>query len=207
MTSPNFMVKICGITRREDAVVAAEAGASAIGFIFYPKSPRFVAPEAAAKLGEGLPVWKVGIFVNEPPAMIAAVMSAALLDVAQIYGGEPPPHTRVWKAFRVEHSFDASHAAGAEAVLLDGLANGSSFDWGIARDAVRQNPALKVIVAGGLNAVNVAEAVRVARPWGVDASSSLEAAPGVKDHEKIRGFVKGALGAAREIAAAKPGKA
>ena len=197
---PNFVVKVCGITRREDAVVAAEAGATALGFIFYPKSPRFVSPEAAAKLGEGLPVWKVGVFVNEPPAMIAAVMSAALLDVAQIYGGEAPPHTRVWKAFRVEHSFDASQAVNAEAVLLDGLANGVSFDWSVARDAVRENPKLKVIVAGGLTSATVAQAVRIARPWGVDASSSLETAPGVKDHEKIRGFVKSAFDAAREIA-------
>jgi phosphoribosylanthranilate isomerase len=198
MTSPGFIVKVCGITRREDAVLAAQAGASAIGFIFYPKSPRFVAPELAAKLGEGLPVWKVGVFVNESPAMIASVMSAALLDVVQIYGGEPPPHTRVWKAFRVQHSFDGSHATGAEALLLDGLANGNSFDWSIARDTVRQHPQLKVIVAGGLNAANVAEAVRTVRPWGVDASSSLETSPGVKDHAKVRQFVTVALEAAKE---------
>jgi phosphoribosylanthranilate isomerase len=199
MKAPAFIVKVCGITRREDAVVASEAGASAIGFIFYPKSPRFIAPEIAAKLGEGLPVWKVGVFVNEPPATIAAVMSAALLDVAQIYGGEPPPHTRVWKAFRVEHSFDASHATvGAEAVLLDGLANGNSFDWSIARDSVRQNPTLKVILAGGLNATNVREAIRAVKPWGVDASSSLETSPGVKDHAKVRQFVTAAMTAAKE---------
>jgi phosphoribosylanthranilate isomerase len=198
MTSPNFIVKVCGITRREDAVVASEAGASALGFIFYPKSPRFVAPELAAKLGEGLPVWKVGVFVNESPALIASVMSAALLDIAQIYGGEPPPHTRVWKAFRVEDSFDASRAIGADAVLLDGLANGNLFDWSIARDTVRQHPALKVIVAGGLNAANVTEAVRAVRPWGVDASSSLETSPGVKDHAKLRRFVTMALEAAKE---------
>jgi phosphoribosylanthranilate isomerase len=200
MTFPNFIVKVCGITRREDAVAAAEAGASAIGFVFYPKSPRFVAPDIATKLAEGLPLWKVGIFVNEPPAMIAAVMSAALLDVAQIYGGEAPPHTRVWKAFRVEHSFDASLGVGAEGVLLDGTGNGKLFDWSIARDLTRQNSTVKVIVAGGLNASNVADAVRTVRPWGVDASSSLETSPGVKDHAKVRSFVEAALGAAREIA-------
>jgi phosphoribosylanthranilate isomerase len=206
-----FVVKICGITRREDALAAAEAGASAIGFVFYPKSPRFVAPETAAALGEqlykqGLPMWKVGIFVNEPPAMIAAVMSAALLDVAQIYGGDPPPAARVWKAFRVENSFDRSSMyaslvpdaalTGTEAVLLDGISNGNSFDWSIARDLTRNHPAAKVIVAGGLNASNVGEAIRIVRPWGVDASSSLETSPGVKDREKVRRFVEASLNAA-----------
>jgi phosphoribosylanthranilate isomerase len=127
-------------------------------------------------------------------------MSAALLDVAQIYGGEAPPHTRVWKAFRVEHSFDASLGVGAEGVLLDGTGNGKLFDWSIARDLTRQNSTVKVIVAGGLNASNVADAVRTVRPWGVDASSSLETSPGVKDHAKVRSFVEAALGAAREIA-------
>jgi phosphoribosylanthranilate isomerase len=199
--SPSFVVKVCGITRREDALAAADAGASALGFIFYPKSPRFVAPETAAALGKGLRVWKVGVFVNEPPAMIAAVMSAALLDVAQIYGGDAPPAARVWKAFRVDEAFDKhwseASGSGAEAVLLDGISNGNSFDWVRARDAAKQNPAMKIIVAGGLDAANVAEAIRVVRPWGVDASSSLETSPGVKDHEKIRRFVEAALGAAQ----------
>ena len=206
--SIGFVVKVCGITRREDAVAAAEAGASAIGFIFYPKSPRFVAPEVAANVGEGLPLWKVGIFVNEPPAMIAAVMSAALLDVAQIYGGEPPPHTRVWKAFRVGPSFgaspmafDASSRAGAEAVLLDGISTGNAFDWNIARELKKQNPAARIVVAGWLAASNVGDAIRVARPWGVDASSRLETSPGVKDHEKVRGFVQAALRAASDMMA------
>lgn len=195
-----FVVKVCGITRREDAFAAAQAGASAIGFVFYPKSPRFVAPETAAALGEGLPLWKVGVFVNEPPAVIAAVMSAALLDVAQIYGGDAPPAARVWKAFRVENPHDRSlidaSLTGAEAVLLDGISNGNSFDWSIARDLTRNHPAAKVIVAGGLNDSNVAEAIRIVRPWGVDASSSLETAPGVKDREKIRRFVEASLSAA-----------
>jgi phosphoribosylanthranilate isomerase len=198
---PAFVVKICGITRREDALAAVDAGASAIGFIFYPKSPRFVAPETAAALGEGLPLWKVGVFVNEPPAMIAAVMSAALLDVAQIYGGDPPPAARVWKAFRVDEAFDKhlSEAPedGTEAVLLDGTSNGNSFDWSMARDFTQRNAGMKVIVAGGLNAANVAEAIRAVRPWGVDASSSLESWPGVKDHEKIRRFVEASFDAAQ----------
>jgi phosphoribosylanthranilate isomerase len=188
MTAPKLMVKVCGITRREDAIVAAEAGASAIGFIFYPNSPRYIVPEHAARVGEDLDLWKVGIFVDETPAAIEAVMRAARLDVAQIYGGAAPTNARVWKAFRVADSFDRSLAQGAEAVLLDGARNGTSFDWRIARRAAE-----KVIVAGGLDAANVAEAIQIAEPWGVDASSRLETAPGIKDHDKVRAFIKAAL--------------
>jgi phosphoribosylanthranilate isomerase len=179
-----MMIKICGITRREDAMAAVEAGASALGFIFYPKSPRYVTPSAAAALGEGLATWKVGVFVDESPAAIEAVMRAANLDIAQIYGGVMPGSARIWKAFRPA---DTISAEGAEAILLDGPANGISFDWKVARDADH-----KVIVAGGLDASNVAEAIRIAKPWGVDASYKLESAPGIKDHEKVRAFVKAA---------------
>lgn len=179
-----MMVKICGITRREDAEAAVEAGASALGFIFYPKSPRYVTPAAAKALGEGLATWKVGVFVDESPAAIEAVMRAANLDVAQIYGEAIPVNTRVWKAFRPANPITPD---GAEAILLDGPANGISFDWTIARD-----PDHKVIVAGGLDSLNVAEAIRIAQPWGVDASSKLESAPGIKNHEKMRAFIKAA---------------
>lgn len=182
-----MMVKVCGITRREDAQVAAEAGASAIGFIFYPQSPRCIAPERAAALGEGLDLWKVGIFVDETPAAIEAVMRAAHLDVAQVYGGGAPVGARVWKAFRVADSFDGLLSEDAEAVFLDSAKNGLSFDWSLARGA-----AAKVIVAGGLDALNVAAAIDAAQPWGVDASSKLESAPGIKDHDKVRAFVKAA---------------
>jgi phosphoribosylanthranilate isomerase len=179
------VVKVCGITRREDAFVAVEAGASALGFIFYPKSPRYVAPEAAAPLSEGFKdVLKVGIFVDESPAAIEAAMRAAKLDVAQIYGNAVPNDMRVWRAFRPA---DAVNAESAEASLLDGPANGMSFDWQIAR-----GPGHKIIVAGGLDASNVAEAIRITKPWGVDASSKLESSPGIKDREKVRAFVKAA---------------
>jgi phosphoribosylanthranilate isomerase len=182
-----MMVKVCGITRREDALVAAEAGASAIGFIFYPQSPRYIAPERAAALGEGLDLWKVGVFVDETPAAIEAVMRAAHLDVAQIYGSGAPAGARVWKAYRVADSLDGSMGHGAEAVFLDSAKNGLSFDWKLALNA-----APKVIVAGGLDASNVAAAIDIAKPWGVDASSKLESAPGIKDHDKVRAFVKAA---------------
>jgi phosphoribosylanthranilate isomerase len=197
---PNFVVKVCGITRREDAVVAVDAGAAALGFIFFPKSPRYVAPKIAGELGEGLPVWKVGIFVNEGPALIEAVMEAAHLDIAQIYGGEAPPHARVWKAFRMSKPFSPASMKDCEAVLLDGAANGQSFDWTIASEMKQRKPATRMILAGGLDAANVGEAIRVARPWGVDASSRLESAPGVKDHAKVRDFVQAALGASKRDA-------
>jgi phosphoribosylanthranilate isomerase len=193
-----MMIKVCGITRREDALAAVEAGASALGFIFYPKSPRYVTPSAAAALGESLDILKVGVFVNESPAAIDTVMREAKLDVAQIYGDAIPQNTRVWKAFRshplpdgrgsVEPRASASGQTPAtEAILLDGPANGISFDWTTAVD-----PNHKIIIAGGLDASNVAEAIRIAKPWGVDASSKLESAPGIKDHEKVRAFVKAA---------------
>jgi len=117
---------------------------------------------------------------------------AAKLDVAQIYGGEVPHSARVWRAFRVKDGITWEGAA--EAVLLDGPSNGIGFDWTRA-----QGMADKVIVAGGLDASNVAEAIRVARPWGVDASSKLESAPGVKDHEKVRQFVAAARRAGEEL--------
>lgn len=189
-----MMVKVCGITRREDAEVAVAAGASAIGFIFARSSPRYVEPEQAAALAAGLDVWKVGVFVDETAASVEAVMRTAQLDVAQIYGAEIPRSGRVWRAFRVKDGIIANPGYGAEAVLLDGPANGIGFHWERARGIAE-----KVIVAGGLDASNVAEAIRVARPWGVDASSKLESAPGVKDHEKVRQFVAAAHRAGGEI--------
>jgi phosphoribosylanthranilate isomerase len=196
-----MIVKICGITRREDAIAAAEAGAAAIGFVFAPQSPRCVSPETAAALGEGLPVWKVGVFVDETAARMEAMARAAKLDVAQIYGGEDPRGIRIWRAYRPPFAADPwTLGAGAEAILLDGAKNGVPFDWSIAAEFSR-GTGIKVIAAGGLDASNVAEAIRIARPWGVDASSKLEIAPGVKDHEKVRAFVTAALQAAAGLTA------
>jgi phosphoribosylanthranilate isomerase len=183
------MVKICGITRRQDAETAVAAGASAIGFVLYSKSPRYVSPETAAELGRGLDIWKVGVFVDEAPASVEAVMRAAHLDVAQIYGGDLPDVPRVWRALRP--GWRSRQGELAEAILFDGPANGIPFDWKQARGT-----GAKVIVAGGLNASNVAEAIRVAQPWGVDASSGLESAPGIKDPEKVLRFVQAAKEAA-----------
>jgi phosphoribosylanthranilate isomerase len=212
-----MMIKVCGITRREDALEAADAGASAIGFIFYPKSPRYISPEKAREVGEGLEglnsgILKVGVFVDETPASIEAVMGSANLDVAQIYSGRAPQGTRTWLAFRlplesldIVESVMALEEAGvarrAEAILLDGPGKGASFDWQLARDwhATSGAPS-KIIIAGGLDASNVAEAIRIAEPWGVDASSRLESSPGIKDHKKMRQFIKAAQGAAQDSA-------
>ncbi|HLH42088.1 MAG TPA: phosphoribosylanthranilate isomerase [Bryobacteraceae bacterium] len=183
-----MMVKICGITRREDAEAAVKAGAAALGFVFYPPSPRFVTPQRAEELGRGLDVWKVGVFVNQTTAEIEAIVRAAKLDVAQIYGPAAPSALRFWRAIRVGASPPRRPESGPEAVLLDGLGNGQSFDWALARGA-----AAKVIVAGGLDASNVVQAIRSAQPWGVDASSRLESSPGVKDHEKMKRFLETAL--------------
>ena len=198
-----MMIKICGITRREDALAAVDAGASAIGFIFYPKSPRYVTPGKAAGLGDGLSVLKVGVFVNESPATVKDVMRAAKLDVVQIYSGQPPKGSRVWRAFRVPlESLDIVESVmalegsgvslGADAILLDGPGNGASFDWELARGA-----APKTIIAGGLDASNVGRAIRAAEPWGVDASSRLESSPGIKDHEKVLEFIRAAQAAVK----------
>ncbi len=196
-----MIVKVCGITRREDALAAAEAGAAAIGFVFYPKSPRYVSPEIAAALGDGLPVWKVGVFVDETADHVESVAEAANLDVVQIYGGEAPRQARIWRAYRPPFAADLRTLnADAEAILLDGSQNGVAFDWKIAGELARSG-GIKVIAAGGLNPFNVAEAIRVAQPWGVDASSGLELAPGIKDHDKIRAFVNAALSAGAELKA------
>lgn len=183
-----MIVKVCGITRREDAEVAVEAGASAIGFIFYKPSPRYVTPERARELGQGLAIWKVGVFVEESRADIESIMRAAKLDVAQVYGNEIPRAVRSWHAVRMNGLKPVPLVTpGSEALFLDSSGNGLSFDWALARGAAE-----KVIIAGGLDGSSVGEAIRVAQPWGVDASSGLESAPGIKDHAKIRRFIDAA---------------
>ena len=179
-----MMVKVCGITRREDALAAAEAGASAIGFIFYPKSPRCVTPEKARELGEGLHVLKVGVFVDELTE-IDSTAAAANLDIAQIYGSYrlDTSRVRVWRAVRVQSGLGAfAFPVGSlETLFLDGSENGVSFDWNLARPVGERYP---TIIAGGLDASNVAEAIRIAQPWGVDASSDSKFRPASKITKK-----------------------
>jgi len=191
-----MMVKICGITNVEDALAAIEGGAAALGFNFWPRSPRYVKPEAARKMIDRLPatVWKAGVFVDETADAIAQTVRESGLDIAQLHGRETaadfPQGVRVWKAVRMGASFDAALLATypAEAVLLDGPANGVPFDWTLAAGASK-----KVIIAGGLDAGNVRRAIEQARPWGVDACSCIESSLGKKDHRKMAEFLKAAL--------------
>ena len=191
-----MMVKICGITNLEDALAAIEGGAAALGFNFWPRSPRYVRPEAARKIIDRLPatIWKAGVFVDETAGGVAQTVREAGLDIAQLHGRETaadfPQGVRVWKAVRMGTSFDAALLAEypAEAVLLDGPANGVPFSWALAAGASK-----KVIIAGGLDAGNIRRAIEQARPWGVDACSRIESAPGKKDHRKMAEFLKAAL--------------
>ncbi len=192
-----MMVKICGITNREDALAAIEGGASALGFNFYPASPRYIAPEAAAAITAALPktVWKAGVFVDEPAGNVQRIARLAGLDVAQLHGSESPRQypqgVRVWKAIRVGPALNLPDLLPAEAVLLDGPASGQAFDW----THIPECP-LKLIVAGGLDASNVRQAIEQVHPWGVDACSRLESSPGRKDHFKMAAFLKAAQAAA-----------
>ena len=204
LARPGPILKICGITNREDAAAAIDAGATAIGFNFYPGSPRYLAPEQAAAIESPAGVRRVGVFVNETRARVEEIACIAALDVAQLHGEETadyyPQTIAVWKAARVtaEFSFALYRDAPAEALLLDGPAgelyggSGQAFDW---RRAVESPKA--IIVAGGLDASNVARAVELAHPWGVDACSRIESEPGKKDHRKMREFLRAAEAALR----------
>jgi phosphoribosylanthranilate isomerase len=192
-----MMVKICGITNREDALAAIDGGASALGFNFYPASPRYIAPDAAAEIASALPagVWKVGVFVDESPEAVLQTVAQVGLDIVQLHGSESPEQyprgIRVWKAIRMLAGGSACHTtetASVEAVLLDGPASGQVFDW------ARVPPGIeKLILAGGLDADNVRAAIEQVHPWGVDACSRIEISPGRKDRFKMTAFLKAAL--------------
>jgi phosphoribosylanthranilate isomerase len=190
-----IVIKICGITTREDAHAAVEAGATALGFNFYPESPRYVTPEEAAELSDRLSVMKVGIFVNESPQAIAQKMATAGLQVAQVYGDMRYDGIRTWRACRVRSDdFKLPSDDRAEAFLLDGFSprvyggTGKTFPWSIAKGLPG-----RIVLAGGLDDGNVREAIRQAQPWGVDACSRIEKTPGRKDHEKMKRFIEAAL--------------
>ena len=200
------IVKVCGITNAGDARFAAEQGATALGFIFFPGSPRYVTPQKAAMIAAVLPetVLRVGVFVDEEPAQIRKVAALVGLDVVQLHGNEPPAvceelsDFRVWKAFRVAPGFnvDSLKVYPCEAYFLDAASNGAyggtgrTFPWPIAVEAKRHG---RVILAGGLDRDNVGEAVRQVAPHGVDASSKLERKPGLKDPDKVKAYLEAAL--------------
>ncbi|MBI5561806.1 MAG: phosphoribosylanthranilate isomerase [Deltaproteobacteria bacterium] len=209
----SVLVKICGITNPEDASLAVRAGADALGFVFWKKSPRRVSPAAASDIIKELPpfVTTVGVFVNETPDGIRDIVREAGLDRVQLHGDEGPSlcdeigavsGVRVIKAFRVGPDFDIMPLTQyrASAFLLDAYkpgvpgGTGESFDWNIAASASKTG---RIILSGGLTPDNVAEAARRVRPYAVDVSSGVEAAPGKKDAEKVRRFVERAKGAGR----------
>jgi phosphoribosylanthranilate isomerase len=202
---PTRVIKICGLTNVSDAAAAAEAGATALGFNFYPGSKRFIAPEIAESILGSLPggILRVGVFVNESAAHVEALVRRLHLDVAQLHGDERadqfPDVPAVWKALRIGSAFQPASLEAfpsAEAFLLDGPAGaefggaGVTFPWAVARQCPK-----RVIIAGGLDASNVAEAIRESGAWGVDACSKLESEPGRKDHLKMIQFVHAARAA------------
>lgn len=195
--------KICGITRIEDALAAVEAGADAIGLVFYGKSPRAVSIEQAAAIVQALPpfVTSVGLFVDMPRDQLQQLLQRLPLDLLQFHGDESPAdcegHGRPYiKALRVRPGEDVAAAmapyAGARGILLDTFVEGvpggtgASFDWSL----VPENAAKPIILAGGLDAGNVATAIRQVRPYAVDVSGGVEAGKGIKDAGKIRAFVR-----------------
>jgi phosphoribosylanthranilate isomerase len=198
MSDPRFIVKICGITNEEDARVSLEAGANVLGFNFYEKSPRYVTPLRAREIiaaTEGHYL-RAGIFVNASQRQLLEIAARVDLDILQLHGQLCPlplstPH-RIWRAVSAMHPVPPAHASIA-AWVLDAPApnhggSGETFDWNLAARFPH-----RVIVAGGLDPSNVAEAIRVGSPWGVDACSRLESAPGKKDAQRVRDFVRAAL--------------
>ena len=198
-------VKICGITNLPDGVAAANAGADALGFMFYDKSPRSISVEAAATLIRQLPpfVMKVGVFVNAPEDLVVRAIRDCGLSMLQFHGDETPEYCLQFglmsmKAFRIRDaaSFQALLGYHTDAWLLDAYSpdrpggTGETFNWDLALEA--QGWGRPIFLAGGLTPENVAEAVRRARPYAVDVSSGVEAAPGRKDHAKLRAFIQAA---------------
>ncbi len=205
-------IKICGITNVADALLAAELGANALGFIFYPKSPRAITPAAARQIIAQLPplVLSVGVFVNEDAAIVLEVAEMVRLDWLQLHGEETPDYCRylnrnVIKAIRVQDRESLAQMSPYQrivrAFLLDTYApgqkggTGRTFDWSLAKAAQQYGP---VILAGGLQPDNVAAAIAAAAPQAVDVASGVEAAPGKKDPEKLRAFFRAARGGNRE---------
>jgi len=205
--------KICGITNAADARRAVAAGADFVGFNFYEKSPRYIRPAAAGRIGRGLPkrVKKVGVFVNEAEEKVLAIAREAGLDFVQLHGDESPAFVarvkraaRVIKAVRVRPGFRAAELGkfrGAAAILLDGFdparygGTGKTFDWGVAKRAAAGR---RIFLAGGLTPENIGAAIEAARPFAVDVCSGVESRPGKKSAARMKAL-KEAVEGARKI--------
>ncbi|WP_160287769.1 phosphoribosylanthranilate isomerase [Pseudomonas knackmussii] len=196
-------IKICGITRVEDALAAAEAGADAIGLVFYPKSPRAVSVQQARQILAALPpfVSSVGLFVNASRCELGEILDAVPLDMLQFHGDESATdcsgyHKPYLKALRVKAGDDiaakAAEYPGASGILLDTYVEGvpggtgAAFDWSLIPEQMPR----PLVLAGGLTAENVADAIRQVRPYAVDVSGGVEASKGIKDAAKIRAFIQ-----------------
>jgi len=203
----SVIVKICGITNSEDAVAAAQAGADALGFVFYEKSPRHVTVDAAAAAIRNLPppIVKVGVFVNPDEDLVLRAIGECGLNLLQFHGEETPEFCVQFglmsmKAFRVQDaaSLNVLSTYATDAWLLDAYSpagrggTGERFDWALAKEAAKLGR--PIFLAGGLTPENVAAAIQEAEPYGVDVSSGVEAAPGKKDHAKVASFIRAAKG-------------
>jgi len=200
----NTRIKICGITRLEDALLAAQLGAHALGFVFYPSSPRALSPEQAREMIAALPpfVVSVGLFVNATPEAVRATLEVAPVNLLQFHGDESAAYCEQFglpylRAIRIKSDTDllqyATEFRGAKALLLDTWVDGvpggtgEQFDWGL----IPHNLPLPIILSGGLNAQIVTKAVQLVRPWAVDVSSGVERSKGIKDPIKMANFIQG----------------
>ena len=196
-------IKICGITRYEDAKVAAGLGVDALGFIFFPKSPRYISPEAAAVIIKQLPpfVSRVGVFVDEEIDKVITIARTTGIDTIQLHGTESPRYCLrlplpVIKAFSIDTGTDLTllEQYDVAGFLLDTWAagrrggTGKTFDWSVARAATAKYQ--RVILAGGINPQNIEEAVSTVLPYGIDINSGVEIKPGIKNPRKIRDAVQ-----------------
>lgn len=199
-------IKICGITRPEDARTAARLGADAIGLVFYEHSPRRIALEEAARIVGALPpfVASVALFVDAEDAIVRDVLETIRVDLLQFHGSEPPAYCAGFgvpyiKAVRMREGVDvrteAQRYADAAALLVDAWhpqspgGTGRSFEWAPLPDGL----GVPVVLAGGLTADNVARAMDIVRPWGVDVSSGVESSGGIKDGARMRAFVRAVM--------------
>jgi len=197
------LIKICGITNLNDAHAAIAAGADALGFNFYKPSPRYIAPESAREIIDTLPdsILKVGVFVNEEsPEAVRAIANRSGVKAVQLHGDESPDYCRalnsVIKAFAVSNDFDINQfqAYEVDAIMLDTKDNrlrggtGRVFDWSLAQQVSRIVP--RLFLAGGLSPENVSEAIEMVHPYAVDTCSAVEDKPGIKNHERMRVFVR-----------------
>ena len=197
------IVKICGITNPTDALAAAEAGADAVGLMFYEPSPRHVSLPVAAEIARELSpfIIKVGVFVDAPETVVLRAIGECGLNIVQFHGSETPEYCQLFpvmtiKAFRIQdaESLEALPNYKTDAWLLDAFVadklggTGAKFNWDLAVEA--QKLGRPLFLAGGLTPENVGEAVRRVRPYAVDVSSGVEASPGKKDHAKVRAFVQ-----------------